>query len=729
MAKGNGERPAKKGTKDPLLEELKVAASKPNPPAEVPPRDTDKEDSGISAESIQSEREEDALIDKNIEARRAAETAEPKVIPPEVEHLSPEEQRTYEKIPAEKRESYLAHVAEVRVDKEKKEKKIKNKKPAKTRAQKPKTQVVEEVEPEADGKPNPEEDEEYPAVWRYNRDRRGNGEAQVEPPLPGLELSSTETWQWPKSERTPAEERGYLRKLIEGAAGKTKEKIEWWKSAEEGLIRRNAELDAQLEKIGGVEKGFRWLGEKYNKLGWKSKLAVGASLGLGAAFTAGVSMPIAFACMSGIAAQRVAGLATMYLKFEKNSHEDKWGKEKAMLKAGVYTVLMGLAIKEAIEYASGTELAHAAQVKIEGWLGAMLGHESTTAATNEGVGAAAPTPEHPAIPVGHQASADVQTAAHPVATGEAPAAEVVAEVAPATPEIASIEAKAGDGYERMLQHLWEQSKGLDPNKFPEGSDIRRLIEANPKSIGAEIHRLATDNEFFKGNGTNVRIDIGDKMTVDAKGNIWLGEDILAPEGAPVTPAFHPEAPVAPVAEPLSSVTPAEAAEGIVIKEIPAAEPFKPAEPFISPTEEASLDVAHAQDIPQQEIDVANAPVHEAPSVQTPAEPVTTSGGIELGPHGYMNSHGTPINPDGAHAYQSPKGVVFFGSDKSLDALAQDFAQEHRVPVSVDKSFSILGMKFTRIVQFMPTESGHPMMVPITDPSVGIDPKTFTKLIK
>ncbi len=567
-------------------------------------------------------------------------------------------------------------------------------------------------------------------------------DGRVEPTL-GAEPLEVDHEEAIDKHGTAAENRGRFKEVMAKAA----EKFGWYKSSDEKLIRRNAELDAQLEKIGGVEKGFRWLGEKYNKLGWKSKLAIGASLGLGAALTAGtgaIAIPLAL-----IAGQRIAGLSTMYLKFEKNSHQEKWGKEKAMLKAGVYTVLMGLAMKEAIEYASGTELAHAAQAKVEhtiqGWLGTMLGHKeppsklpdwmkapghapeashstasvptgtgAVAAAANEGVGAAAPTPDipHPAAVAGiggHQASADVQATAHAVTTGEAPAAGVAAEVAPTAPEIASVEVQAGKGYEYTMKRLLEKlPKDFDKTKFLEGSDMRRLLDADPKSVNDVLHDIAKENRFFNANETNVRIDVGAQMSVDADGDIFLGNTILAPEGAHVTPPYHPEAPavdtgastdpelsrllnqakaeatsVTPAAQPpnpdLFYGTPPEDAAYPPSPNQPPPPGFESHTPVAEPTTEIKIekpegqsviDITEAQRLHEQEI--ATNTVGQQPTINTEIPPPSSTSMIEHLKE-WINPNKVPVDPLHGGVYKYPNGVPVGYGKGALDA-AQDFAK-------------------------------------------------------
>ncbi|MBU6388749.1 hypothetical protein KGQ72_02670 [Patescibacteria group bacterium] len=639
----------------------------------------------------------------DVPATPPVETGEPKTIPPELQavfrEVPPKVMEKYAGITdPKKRERYVENVRiaqQKQAERESRER-DKNKKPVKHRTQKPKTQSPEKIEevarrmkeetaeelrrmaaartialkpsgaaPDAptikmsvdairsdmDGKPNPDEDEEYPAVWRYNRDRRGNTEARGEPPSSGPEPSSTEAWQWPKSERTPAEERNFLRKLIEGA----KEKFEWWKSSKEGLIRRNKELDAQAEKIPGVEKLFRTWGETYNKFGWKTKLAVGAGLGLGAVVTAG-SLPMVIP-LFGIAAQRIAGLSTMYLKFEKNSHDQawgrnkEWGKQKAMLKAGFYTVLMSIAIKEAIEYASETEIANAAQAKIEGWLGSMLGHHATPpagASEAQHPAAAAPpaphaptapiAPEHSAIAAGHQASADVQASApgidHSVAVSNAGGA---AASAPAF-EMPTVGASS-HGYEGMLKNLLKQLPDTKPDGIPDGSDLAKLYEAkaNPGLLEKTVYELAKGHKFLV-DGESVRIDPTAHMTI-VGGQLHL-TDATHPAGvfdaASNMHILHPHADVH-----FTSASQAPRAE------VPAPEaiPVPPAP--------AEVDLTAAQHLAEEKL---AAPVVPPPVSEQPPVWHTGSGGVLTDGSGnpvHAGEYGQP--PPAAHieAAQTP----------------------------------------------------------------------------
>ncbi|MFA6519750.1 MAG: hypothetical protein WCT41_02925 [Candidatus Paceibacterota bacterium] len=857
MAKGNGggfkegrrSRPAKGGEVDPTQEELQRAlartSNQPTPvPTEVPPRDADKKDAGISAESIQSEREEDALIDKNIEARRAAEAeavpgatapdgeqvagslvgkfnafvaaeqsaknespitpAVAEAILPGLEHLDPEERKTYEKIPAEKRASYLAHVAEVRADKEKKERKSKNKKPVKHRTQKPKAQsepvkpltpmppefyeprpkpdyIAEQLaamvakKPEdreeassqiaAAEKPNPNEDEEYPAVFRYNRDRRGNDEAQAEPPVFEPEISPTpdrtQDWRdgwkkklWDTIQQFPKNVAGDIKAVGKGVAYvATNPTIESLRAVRTGAERamaytkyfmdRNISLNEKGEKLGADLKA---LTENYNKLPFRQKAYITAALIGGGAVAATAGLPTLSSIFAGgMYTQRALGGAGFALNRRKGmeariaKNPEHWLANKSDTFKDVYAAVLGGA------YLGASAMAgRYATEKVTEWLGNIFGHGAAVAtevaSPPSGAGIAssiAPevphaaaegaTLEHPAIPAGHQASADVQyQAMRAVETGHQASADVqaaasqAAESSAATvaPEMPSVEASAGHGYEYMVKRVWEQlqDKHIDPSTYAEGSDIRRLLEADAQSIDKVVHQIAADSThgFFNADGTSVRIDVGAHMTIGADGQIHLGEVVQAPAGAPVTPAFHPEA-GAPSAESLTKVTPAEAAEGIVITET-SAEPFEAAEPFTAPIEtpvaQPEVPVAPAeapsaekiQPLPEKEIvspepvatiDRTDAPEFVSePHAETPpanaAEAAATQAPVPVVEQGFIsNQLGLKIPVAEPHIYTSPDGALFaYGGSPTerLGAITEYLKQNPgKVVISGDSS--------------------------------------------
>ena len=372
------------------------------------------------------------------------------------------------------------------------------------------------------------------------------------------------------SESTRAEKISALRKLLNKFPSIGDKKVEGKsKTSERGarlkinLNNRSKELDAEAGKLGWVEKKFRALGERYNKLSFREKLGVGIALGLGAGGLATVSMPAALACMGGIAIQRTAGLASMFLKFEKNAQDGKWKKEKAIGKAILYTagmtagmLLLAEGVKEGINYADQHNWGEAT---LE-WLKSHWPFSHTPETTkyvpvkietapslNEMLNVS----EKLAVPPSTQTleSLDVQSSIQPL---ETPAPEI--------PQV-SVNASAGRGYEFMIKRLWEQlqDKNIDPSTFDSDSDIHRLLSADAHSIDKVAHQIAADpnHGFFRADGTSVRIDLSTQMTIGADGQIHISDaahpDIVqAPAHVPVTPAYHPEAPAAQTEVPVSA---------------------------------------------------------------------------------------------------------------------------------------------------------------------------------
>ncbi len=369
-------------------------------------------------------------------------------------------------------------------------------------------------------------------------------------------------------EHTPKEARGFMRDMVnkimgreekqKGLLEKAKEKMEWWKSSDAYFINRLQDIDAKAEKIGGLEALFRSLGEKYNKFGLKTKLAVGASLSIGAAASMSfVWLPGIIAACSGIIAQRTAAFATMYLKFEKQAAETGGSKEAAMAKAIGYTAAMtgGTMIavhylKEGIDAARDTDIGK----NIKGWLGNMLGH-------HEAVHPVAETP----VSGGEMAHAATTTTGAENHAAEA-VTKKVAEASVAAPEIkafafaSNIAVNTGKGYEDMVFRMWHQlhdqatANGINPNKYAErfdqDSDIWKLLKNNDAhSVKGLVHKLAIEHGFFKPDGSSIRIDPGAHMTIDDGGHIVFtpsenGEAFVnASPDLPVTPPLHAEVPV------------------------------------------------------------------------------------------------------------------------------------------------------------------------------------------
>jgi hypothetical protein len=318
---------------------------------------------------------------------------------------------------------------------------------------------------------------------------------------------------------TPKEQRrtlGYLVSQFE----KTKEKIKNYASSSEELVRRSKDLDLKAEEIGITERGFRALGEKYNALGFKSKVAIGVGLGLGAGIgAAAASLPAIIAFGGALALQRTAGLATMYLKFEKNAFpEDKLGKEKAMAKAILYTAGMTAGTLIAVQEISKTEWAKDAG----DWVGKQRDRLITW------------LNDH--YPFGQQAKVDLAGNPNQPASPRAEAVVPVPESTPGIPDI-TVEAKAGRGYEYALKRLWEQvqEKHLDPTTFStldKGSHLRQLVAATPENIDAVVHRIASDTGFVRPDGVSAIIQPGDLFTFRTDGNVGL-------VGVEAEPAINP----------------------------------------------------------------------------------------------------------------------------------------------------------------------------------------------
>lgn len=534
-----------------------------------------------------------------------------------------------------------------------------------------------------------------------------------------------------KTEGTPKEWREKLRGLIMGAT----EKIGWYKSSEEKLIRRKEELRVEAEKIGGFEGFFRKMGEDYNKLGWKSKLAIGAALGLGAGISAAALVPEALVlCIGGIAVQRTAGLMSMYLKFEKASppyggeREKKflqWGqREKAMSKAILYTTAMSLGIGYAVKEIGETEWANAAQEKfqhtVQGWLGNMLGHHAPAAVSGSTEAAPTPVPEPtasftpgvtptsevtptPTLEVTPTPTPDVVTTPE-VSADTVPDFKLDHPLHAPVAEMPTVGASA-HGYEGMMKDLFKHLPDTKPENIPDGSDLAKLYEAkanaDPEAIGRAIHRIAMDpnHKFFTGEGS-FRIDTGAHMTVDAHtGNILFNGEVQAPVNAHFTQTLPTEAPVAHVAEPLSTVTPAEAAEGIVIKEMPAEPSVVPAEMPPTPAPEVQPLSAKTVITPDTTVTTVNAPesinepyvetppVHAAETIaaQPPAPEATsipeTSTHPALGevnPDFKVNALGLPVDISHANVYLDKLGnTICFGGSvgncarKAFEIVAKD----------------------------------------------------------
>jgi len=528
--------------------------------------------------------------------------------------------------------------------------------------------VVEEI-------PKPINQKKFPSI----RDRKKFEKKQAVLKKSEVNLLSEPEQSQENKEGTPKENREELKKVIELLDGTFQDEgdegSEWEKIKEAYLSGRLEELDAEVEELGVVEKYFRSLGEKYNKLGWKSKLGVGVALGLGTAAFSTVSVPAAFACISGLVAQRVAGMASMFLKFEKNKkiadQPEQRKKELAMLMAAGYTVAMGAAIYEGVHLA---------------------GESAWGEATHEWL------KQH--WPFSHTETAAAQT---PDATISQE--HIVQHIH--TPELEmpriSVDASAGHGYEYMTKQIWEQLHDpekhftLPPNTDP-NSDIAKLFAADESSVDAVVHQIAADPQhgFFNADGTSVQINPTDRLFIAADGQVRIVtpdySNVSALENAPMTSQYPSEA-LAVHSVPVVPETP--------IAPIPATETIPVVETPVAPAQNAEMPVDSTEAAVQAESSVS--PVvgpAEAPdtvAVETPAmheNIVVNSSGFEIPtdePHFYTDADNKHILVYGGSPSEKMKAIgEYIANNQDKIVYSADANGEHRIPWYVSDGKLVAG---------------------------------------
>ncbi len=486
------------------------------------------------------------------------------------------------------------------------------------------------------------------------------------------------------NEKTPAEWRRKLSSLI-GAMQKTGESAsEQFKRSKKILTDRDTSLTEKAKTVGKeTGKLLIDVGERYRKLPLKYKIALSAVL-IGGSILSGVGILGTVLAAAKLGQRTAASLGVYVLVnglMEKRiaDREEKSREEKDMnwerlpgenrikqtvsvgAAAAVFLGLPGYGIKEGFEAAGGE--------RVIAWLGGMLGHSVPTgapevipqpapgpaavAAAGEAI-APIVAPEAPeSVPAPKPETVFVASVNEPNFSKEPPlepvAAEAVPEAAAVSPEMPETEVKAtpGKGYEYMAKRLWEQlqDKGLDPTQYAEGSDIRRLLEADAKSIDTVVHQIAADpaHGFFNPDGTSVLIDSDSHMTINAEGNIQVGDAVMAPENAPTTPAYPP--PEAP-----------SAAEAFPVHGEPAPLPSVEVPPYeVAPALEPTVE----QTSPQEETAVRSEVIAETPTFLTKVD------GVLIDPQ-------TPA----IYEAQSPSGekylTAYGGSDEERFKLIQDY---------------------------------------------------------
>lgn len=336
---------------------------------------------------------------------------------------------------------------------------------------------------------------------------------------PDLSLDSNHARE--AQERTPKEWREKLRGLIRGAKDPfgVSERGE---RSKEYLAGRSGELDAEAKEYGPKAAEFiASLPEKYNKLNWKTKLAVTGVLMLGVSLTATAIPLLSGALSAALYSQRALGGIGLGINKRKAldariaANSDYWLAGKSELAKNAYATALAAVYMGGTAFAvhEGVEALNA--LGVNEWFGT----------TPKGVADAPPEVPKPAA-----AAVAVENAAPALVATEMP----------------SVEASAGHGYEYMVKRLWEelQTKHLDPSRYAPDSDVHRLLTTDADSIDKVVHQIAADpsHGFFNADGTSVLINLDSHMTVNADGNIQLDDITKAPDDAPTTPAYHPETP-------------------------------------------------------------------------------------------------------------------------------------------------------------------------------------------
>ena len=358
---------------------------------------------------------------------------------------------------------------------------------------------------------------------------------------------------------------------------------------------------------------------------------------------------------------------------------------------------------------------------------------------------------------GHQAPADIQAA-----NIEQTAAAYAPHGAPEMPDV-SVDASSGHGYEFMMKRAWEelQERHLDASAYPEGSDIRTLLEATDKNIDQVVHRIASDNAhgFFNTDGTSVEIAKSGHLAFNADGNLAFGDAthaaaVHAPEGAHLTAPYSAHETAIP-----------EKLEGIAPGDYPAPEaPISiestpPVAEVVAPTDVPAAPIEHAVATPDTNVlhdgyggvvtDGSGNPVHTgayeastAPVPHTPAiehNAIPTPEAITANLHEFVNQHQVAIDPLQGHVFQDQGGsALAYGNDYAarLEA-AKEFARAHpgtpiwveaEKPVVIDGAPHpfVFEVKYDGPLSFLRTLQVISPDAPANETLIGaVDPSTFT----
>lgn len=480
---------------------------------------------------------------------------------------------------------------------------------------------------------------------------------------------------------------GRLKHLVGRTTDGLKESLgKKWEKAGNAIAALSKAVDEKISHQSvDVEKAFTTLGEKYGKLGFKSKVAIGAALGIGAGVSmAAVSLPGILVFSGGIAAQRIAGFSHEYLKRAKDAQTDR-EKALAMVYAGSYGIimsgLMGVLAKEVAEDAPG----------IWRWIKDHVTHfdpmASPEAMQFDGAymqpGYIEPEVQSPHVVIPEplsQIPTPPELPAMETMNTPAEAANISAESIPADQTLSSdetivgdapkvdlpmIEAAPGHGYEWMAKRMWEQAQHFDPaqlkEQYGEDSDIYKLATTDAAHIDQFVHQLAADPEhgFYKPDGSSVRIDVGSHMSIDSDGDIQIGDAVEAPENAPET-------------APLPAISSSEVGVPDGTEELAKDQSYVPP---LSEAADAKLDTSEISSIPEP------APLESIEEMHEPVESVDIDASnppplpVEH-PDNFINANNLAINPSEGHIYQDGNGAMlaYGNSFEQRLAVAQEFAK-------------------------------------------------------
>jgi curved DNA-binding protein CbpA len=140
-----------------------------------------------------------------------------------------------------------------------------------------------------------------------------------------------------------------------------------------------------------------------------------------------------------------------------------------------------------------------------------------------------------------------------------------------------VEAGPGESYDGVIRHLWFelQGKKLNPNEYPVGSDIHRLLIADQNSIERIARFMAADqnHQFFGSAPPGTVLELGED------GNLHIaGAREAAPAGPPSSPPLIEEASPEPAPQMPPPVVAPEAAFDVA----PSSSPVPVAEAVVSP---------------------------------------------------------------------------------------------------------------------------------------------------